>query len=107
VDLCLGDAQELEFEDESLDTVIITFGLCTIPDDRKAVAESHRVLRSGGRLVLLEHVRSPSWPVRSVQRVLDSLAVRFGADHLVRDPLDYLAGAGFEVERVERLKWGI
>jgi ubiquinone/menaquinone biosynthesis C-methylase UbiE len=107
VDLRLGDAQELEFEDESFDTVIITFGLCTIPDDRKAVAESHRVLRSGGRLVLLEHVRSPSWPVRSVQGVLDPVAVRFGADHLVRDPLDYLAGAGFEVERVERLKWGI
>jgi ubiquinone/menaquinone biosynthesis C-methylase UbiE len=100
VDLRLGDAQELEFEDESFDTVIITFGLCTIPDDRKAVAESHRVLRSGGRLVLLEHVRSPSRPVRSVQGALDPLAVRFGADHLVRDPLDYLARAGFEVESV-------
>jgi ubiquinone/menaquinone biosynthesis C-methylase UbiE len=107
VDLRLGDAQELEFEDESFDTVIITFGLCTIPDDRKAVAEAHRVLRPGDRLVLLEHVRSPSRPVRAVQRLLDPLSVRFGADHLVREPLDYLAGAGFEVESVERLKWGI
>jgi len=107
VDLRIGDAQALEFEDQSFDTAIITFGLCTIPDDRGAVREAHRVLRSGGRLVLLEHVRSPSLAVRAVQRALDPLAVRFAADHLVRDPLDYLGAVGFEIEGVERLKWGI
>jgi ubiquinone/menaquinone biosynthesis C-methylase UbiE len=107
VDFRIGDAQQLEFEDESFDTVIITFALCTIPDDRRAVAEAHRVLRPGGRLVLLEHVRSASAPVRAVQKVLDPLSVRFGADHLVREPLDYLGGEGFEIESVERLKWGI
>jgi ubiquinone/menaquinone biosynthesis C-methylase UbiE len=107
VDLRLGDAQALQFEDQSFDTVIITFGLCTIPDDRAAVAEAHRVLRPGGRLVLLEHVRSPLAPVRAVQRLLDPLAVRFGADHLVREPLDYLASVGFEIEGVQRLKAGI
>jgi len=107
VDLRIGDAQALELEDQSFDTVIITFGLCTIPDDREAVAEAHRVLRSGGRLVLLEHVRSPSRTVRAVQRVLDPLSVRFAADHLLRDPLDYLGNVGFEVESVQRLKWGI
>ena len=107
VDLRLGDAQALEFDGQTFDTVIITFGLCTIPDDRGAVAEAHRVLRPGGRLVLLEHVRSPSRPVGAVQRVLDPLSVRFAADHLVRDPLDYLANVGFEIESVERLKWGI
>jgi ubiquinone/menaquinone biosynthesis C-methylase UbiE len=107
VDLRLGDAQELEFDDLSFDTVIITFGLCTIPDDRAALTEAHRVLRPGGRLVLLEHVRSPSTPVRAVQRLLDPLAVRFGADHLVRDPLDHLGGVGFETDSVQRLKGGI
>jgi ubiquinone/menaquinone biosynthesis C-methylase UbiE len=107
VDLRIGDAQALEFADQSFDTVIITFGLCTIPDDRGAVAEAHRVLRPGGRLVLLEHVRSPSLPIRAAQSVLDPLSVRFAADHLVRDPLDYLASVGFEIESVERLKRGI
>jgi ubiquinone/menaquinone biosynthesis C-methylase UbiE len=105
--LRIGDAQQLEFADESFDTVIITFALCTIPDDRSAAGEALRVLRPGGRLVLLEHVRSPSLPVRAVQRLLDPLSVRFGADHLVREPLDYLADEGFEIESVERLKWGI
>ena len=107
VDLRLGDAQALEFEDNSFDTVIITFGLCTIPDDRAAASEAHRVLRPRGRLVLLEHVRSPSLPRRAVERALDPLSVRFGADHLVRDPLDYLESVGFEIESVQRLKLGI
>jgi ubiquinone/menaquinone biosynthesis C-methylase UbiE len=106
-DLRLGDAQALEFPDERFDTVVITLALCTIPDHRQAVREAHRVLRRGGRLLLLEHVRSPKLPVRAVQRLLDPLAVRFAADHLVREPLDHLNAAGFELERVERSKWGI
>jgi len=107
LDLRLGDVQALEFPDERFDTVVCTLGLCTIPDDRKAAAEAHRVLRPGGRFLLMEHVRSPSLPVRAVERLLDPLSVRFQGDHLVRDPLDYLATAGFEIERVERSKWGI
>ncbi len=107
VQLSQGDAQSLDFEDESFDTVLITLALCTIPDDRAAVREARRVLRPGGRLVLMEHVRSPVRRVRAVQRWLDPLAVRFEGDHLLRDPLDYLAEERFEVESAERLKWGI
>jgi ubiquinone/menaquinone biosynthesis C-methylase UbiE len=106
-DLREGDAQDLEFEDERFDTVVLTLALCTIPDDRKAAKEVYRVLRPGGRFVLMEHVRSPALPVRAIQRVLDPLAVRFEADHLVREPLDYLADVGFEIESVARSRWGI
>jgi ubiquinone/menaquinone biosynthesis C-methylase UbiE len=107
VDLREGDAQALEFEDGSFDTVVLTLALCTIPDDRKAVTEVRRVLRPGGRFILMEHVRSPVLPVRAIQRLLDPVAVRFEADHLMREPLDYLAEVGFEIESVERSKWGI
>lgn len=106
-DLRVGDVQQLEFQDESFDTVVCTLGLCTIPDPRRAVAEARRVLRPGGRLLLLEHVRSPSRPVRVVERLLEPLAVRFAADHLTREPLDYLDSEGFEIEELERTKWGI
>jgi ubiquinone/menaquinone biosynthesis C-methylase UbiE len=106
-DLRVGDVQALEFPDASFDTVVCTLGLCTIPDARKAVAEARRVLRPGGRLLLMEHVRSPSRPVQAIQRLLDPLMVRFEGDHLLRDPLDYLGSEGFDVEHLERSKWGI
>jgi len=106
-DLRVGDVQALDFDDQSFDTVVCTLGLCTIPDPRKAVAEAHRVLRPGGKLLLLEHVRSPALPVRTIERLLDPLAVRFAADHLTREPLEHLEAEGFEVQRLERSKWGI
>jgi ubiquinone/menaquinone biosynthesis C-methylase UbiE len=107
VDLRLGDAQSLDFPGATFDTVVCTFSLCSIPDDANAVAEASRVLRPGGRLLLIEHVRSPSRPVRAVQRLLDPLTVRFEGDHLLREPLDHLRSEAFEVERFERSKWGI
>jgi ubiquinone/menaquinone biosynthesis C-methylase UbiE len=106
-DLRLGDAQALEFPDATFDTVVCTFSLCSIPDDRSAVSEAKRVLRPGGRLLLIEHVRSPVRPVRAVQRALDPLTVRFEGDHLVREPLEHLRAEAFTVEQFERLKWGI
>jgi ubiquinone/menaquinone biosynthesis C-methylase UbiE len=107
VDLRLGDAQSLDFPDATFDTVVCTFSLCSIPDGREAVSEAHRVLRPGGRLLLIEHVRSPSLPIRAVQRLLDPLTVRFEGDHLLREPLEHLEAEAFEVERFERSKWGI
>jgi ubiquinone/menaquinone biosynthesis C-methylase UbiE len=106
-DLRVGDAQALEFEDASFDTVVSTLTMCTIPDPRQAAREAFRVLRPGGRFLLLEHVRSPVTPVRAVQRLLEPLASRLEADHLLREPVVYLREAGFEIERVERSKWGI
>lgn len=107
VDLRVGDAQTLDFPDASFDTVVFSLALCTIPDARRAIAEAVRVLRPGGQLLWLEHVRSPVLPVRMVQRVLEPIFVRLEADHMLREPLDYLATEGLEVERLERSKWGL
>jgi ubiquinone/menaquinone biosynthesis C-methylase UbiE len=107
VELRVGDVQKLDLPDESFDTVTCTLGFCTIPDTTAAAREAFRVLRPGGRLLMLEHVRSPARPVRGAERMLEPLFVRFMADHLTREPLDYLPGAGFEIDEVERSKWGI
>jgi ubiquinone/menaquinone biosynthesis C-methylase UbiE len=106
IDLRVGDAEHLDIPDESFDTVVCTYGLCTIPDDRAAIREAKRVLRPGGRLLLAEHVRSPNPIVRTIQRVIDPLAHRFGGDHLLREPLEHLDGEGFEVEQLKRSKAG-
>lgn len=106
-DLRLGDAQALDFPDESFDTVVCTLSLCSIPDDRRAVAEMKRVLRPGGRLLLLEHVRSPSPVVRAFQWLFNLVTVPLEGDHQLREPLHHLRAQDFEIERVERLKRGI
>ncbi len=105
VDLRLGDAQHLDFPDESYDAVVFSLALCTIPDPVKALAESGRVLRPGGLLLLLEHVRSRVIIVRVVQTLLEPFAVRLWDDHLLRDPLDHLGS--FVVESVERRALGV
>jgi ubiquinone/menaquinone biosynthesis C-methylase UbiE len=106
-DLRVGDAQALDFPDASFDSVLCTLALCTIPDPGVAVGEVYRVLRPGGRFSLLEHVRSPFGAVRLVERLIEPVSIRFAADHLTREPLEYLGAAGFEVTELERSKWGI
>jgi SAM-dependent methyltransferase len=107
VDLYEGDAERLPYPDAAFDSVVITLALCSIPDDAAAVREAHRVLRPGGRLLLLEHVASPKRWVWGGQWLLDHLTVRLEGDHLIREPVVHLRSAGFEIEELERLKLGI
>ncbi|SDH83812.1 Methyltransferase domain-containing protein [Actinokineospora alba] len=106
VALIQGDAQRLPFDDSSFDTVVCTLGLCGVPDERGAIAEMHRVLRPGGRLLLLDHVGSHHKPIRLVQRLLELVTVRMIGDYQTRRPLPLVAQAGFVIERRERLKAG-
>lgn len=106
-DLREGDAAELPYPDEHFDTVVFAFSLCTIPDDRRAICEAVRVLRPGGRLALVEHVRSPVRFVRGIERLFDPVTVRRQGDHLLRDPLDHVLAEELEIEHLERLKLGI
>ena len=107
VEFQVADAQALPYADASFDTVLATLALCSIPDDRAAVAEMSRVLRPGGRLLLLEHVRSPLTAVRRVQRALEPLFLRCQADHLLREPELRVQEAGLEIEHLRRSKLGI
>ncbi len=106
-DLRIGDAQQLEFEDGSFDTVVCTLSLCSIPDDARAVAEMRRVLRPGGRVLLLEHVRSPSKVVRGFQWLFERVTLPLEGDHQLREPVRHLRAQGFEIEKLERYGRGI
>jgi ubiquinone/menaquinone biosynthesis C-methylase UbiE len=105
--LVVGDAQALEFPDATFDTVVCTISLCTIPDSERALEEAYRVLKPGGQLLLLEHVRSPLAPVRFLEWALDPLARLSSGCHLLRDPLDHLTTIGFGIEHHASSKGGI
>jgi ubiquinone/menaquinone biosynthesis C-methylase UbiE len=106
-DLREGDAQQLPFPEASFDTVVCTLSLCNIPDDRRAIAEMKRVLRPGGRLLLLDHVRATSKAWLTAQRVLQPLFWWSSRDNLLRRPLEHVLAEGFEVQQRERYKAGI
>jgi ubiquinone/menaquinone biosynthesis C-methylase UbiE len=105
--LRVADAQALPFSDGSFDTVMFSLALCSIPDDRRAIAEAVRVLRPGGRIAMLEHVRSSNPLIEAVQRLLDPLAVRLQGDHLLREPAELLRAEGLVVEHIRRSRLGI
>lgn len=107
VQLTLGDAQALDLPDEGFDTVLATLALCSIPDPNTAVTEMARVLRPGGRLVLVEHVASPNTAVRTAQRLLEPVAVCCAADHLLRRPDHDVTTAGLGIDHLQRSKAGI
>jgi len=96
------DGQAVEVDSATIDCVLITWTMCTIPDARGALSEARRVLRPGGTLHFAEHGRSPDPKVARWQDRLTPVQRRiFGGCHLNR-PIDRLVtGAGFEMARLE------
>jgi ubiquinone/menaquinone biosynthesis C-methylase UbiE len=102
-----ADAHELPFDDASFDTVVCTFGLCAIPVHTRAITEMIRVLRPGGRLILVDHIESTSRVVRAVQRFLEIFTVPLGGEHFLRRPMNQVRAAGLEIDKVDRFKLGL
>jgi ubiquinone/menaquinone biosynthesis C-methylase UbiE len=106
VDLREADAQALPFPDESFDAVVCTLSLCNIPDPQAAIGQMGRVLRPGGRLLLLDHIGSNWWPVWVVQRLVEVFSVRSAGEYQTRRPLPLVRNAGFRIDESQRLKVG-
>jgi ubiquinone/menaquinone biosynthesis C-methylase UbiE len=107
VDLVQGDAQHMEFPDDTFDTVVCTFSLCAIPDDRQAVHDMTRVLRPGGLLLLADHVEAAARPGRAVQHFLELVTIPLGGEHFRRRPIRHVEALGYTIEAHDRFKAGI
>jgi ubiquinone/menaquinone biosynthesis C-methylase UbiE len=106
VELSEADAEHLPFPDASFDTVVCTLSLCSVGDDRAAIAEMHRVLRPGGQLLLLDHVAAINRILLMLQRVWEKVTLRFAGDYQTRHPLPLVEQAGLVVTDSRRSKLG-
>jgi len=102
VDVVQAPADRLPFEDDSFDTAVFTLVLCTVPDPVAALKEAARVLKPGGELLFVEHVRSLEPGLARWQDRLER-PWRFLGDgcHCNRDTIATIEASPFEVERVE------
>lgn len=101
VELIEGNAESIPLYNRSIDTVVTTWTLCSIPDAPRALGEMRRVLRPGGRLLFVEHGRAPDAGVRWWQDHLTSIWKRLsGGCHLNRAIHEMIEGAGFRIEQL-------
>jgi ubiquinone/menaquinone biosynthesis C-methylase UbiE len=102
VSLIEASAEAIPLDDHSVDTVVTTWTLCSIPDAAMALTEMRRVLRPGGRLLFVEHGMAPD---KNVRRWQDWLTPAWkcisGGCHLNRPIGAMIEGAGFRIDRVE------
>jgi ubiquinone/menaquinone biosynthesis C-methylase UbiE len=101
VEVSAAGAEALPFHDGSFDTVVSTLVLCTVRDQESALDEISRILRPGGRLLFIEHVRAADSTARWQDRIVPFWGRLFGGCHPNRDTVAAIEEAGFEIETFE------
>lgn len=95
---------EIPLEDSSVDTIVVTYALCTIPDPVAALQGMRRVLRPSGQLIFCEHGKAPDAKVHKWQNRLDGFWGKFsGGCHLNRDIPEILCAGGFSVNALDEM----
>jgi ubiquinone/menaquinone biosynthesis C-methylase UbiE len=103
IELIEGRAEAAPLPERSVDTVVVTYALCTIPDPEGALSEVRRILKPGGRLLFIEHERFAEPWRRSCQDWLNGVWGRIaGGCHLNRAPLQLIEDAGFAIGALRR-----
>jgi ubiquinone/menaquinone biosynthesis C-methylase UbiE len=98
IELIEGRAEALPLPDASVDTAVVTYALCTIPDPGRALCEIRRILKPGGRLLFIEHEQSTvSWRSRWQERLNGLWGRLAGGCHLNRAPQRLIEEAGFVI----------
>lgn len=106
VELQIGDVQELDFPDSEFDSAVATFVFCSVPDPVLGLRELKRVVKPGGHILLLEHMRSPNPFLGTVMDVLNPLILRMMGANINRRTADNVRNAGLKIEQIEDLGTG-
>lgn len=103
VELRLGDAQDLDFATDSFDAAVATFVFCSVPDPERGLQEMARVVRPGGRILLLEHVRSGLPGLGPLMDLFNPLVVRIVGANINRRTVRTVERSGLALEDVQEL----
>lgn len=103
VDLCEMDAQRLDFPDDSFDAAVATFVFCSVPDPVLGLRELARVVRPGGQIILLEHMRAENPLLGRLMDWLNPLVVRIMGANINRRTVDNVQRAGLKLAQVDDL----
>jgi ubiquinone/menaquinone biosynthesis C-methylase UbiE len=104
VELVCAGSEDIPYDADSFDTVVVTYALCSIPDAVGALAEMARVLKPNGRLLFCEHGVAPDPAVSRWQRRVDPVWRRLGGGcHLDRDIPALLRSGGFDVQELDTM----
>jgi len=102
-DIRAGIGEAIPFEDESFDSVVSTYTLCSVSDQAQALKELRRILKPGGKLLFLEHGKSPDPGPAKWQRRIEPVWKRMmGNCHLTREVAGAVGASGFSVEASDR-----
>jgi ubiquinone/menaquinone biosynthesis C-methylase UbiE len=103
IQLKLGDVQRLEYPDQTFDSVVATCVFCSVPNPVLGLQEIRRVLKPGGTVLLLEHMRSDNPAIGKLMDWLNPIVVRMMGANINRRTVENVAKAGLRIERVENV----
>ena len=103
VDLMEMDVQDLAFPDRCFDTVFATFVFCSVPDPVLGLQELRRICKTGGRLLLLEHMRPGNVPLGLLFDTFNPMVVRMMGANINRRTMENIQKAGWKIRVEERL----
>lgn len=106
VDLRVGDVQALEFLENSFDTAVATFVFCSVPKPVSGLLELKRVVKPLGKILLLEHTRSPNQLLGVLMDLLNPLCIWLMGDNINRRTVENIQEAGLVIEKITDLAMG-
>lgn len=95
------DVEDLKFDDGSFDTIVSTFVFCTVPDPKKGLQELYRVLKPGGKVIFVEHMKSRYAILNLFLKIMNYFSSRLLGTSMLRETQKSIEKAGFKISSVE------
>ena len=104
IEFIISGAEKIDLPDQSVDTILITYTLCTIPEIKSSLSEIKRIMKKDGKIIFLEHGISPDQKVQKFQNLLNPIWGKiFGGCNLNRDIPSLLVESGLKINKLNKM----